>query len=81
MNCNCPRSSYEIKHTPECYDALAAQLATADGYALLLVDSLARRFPAVEGFRPLPDLLGKLTQIDNMTAKLPEGFGQHSESK
>ena len=27
MNCNCPRSSYGIKHTSECYDALAAELA------------------------------------------------------
>lgn len=27
MSCNCPRSSYGIKHTPECYDALTAELA------------------------------------------------------
>lgn len=44
-------------------------------YAFSLVQSLAARFPAVPGFRPLPDLMGKLTQIDNMTAKLREGFG------
>jgi hypothetical protein len=32
MNCNCPRSSYGVKHTSECYDALAAELTdmTAD---------------------------------------------------
>jgi hypothetical protein len=60
------------------YDALAAKLATADGYALLLVNSLARRFPAVTGWQPLPDLMGKLTQIDNMTCKLRDGFGEET---
>lgn len=26
MNCNCPRSSYGIKHTSACYEAHIAQL-------------------------------------------------------
>jgi hypothetical protein len=42
---------------------------TANEYALNIVTSLARRFPAVDGWQPLPDLFGKLTQIDNMTTK------------
>lgn len=26
MTCNCPRSSYGVKHTEQCYDALAEKL-------------------------------------------------------
>ena len=47
----------------------------ANEYALRLVLSLASRFPAVEGFHALPDLYGRLSQIDNMTCRLPPGFG------
>ena len=49
-------------------------------YALRLCLSLASRFPAVEGFHPFPDLYGKLSQIDNMTCKLPLGFGSQSDA-
>jgi hypothetical protein len=47
----------------------------ANEYALRLVLSLAARFPATEGFQALPDLYGRLSQIDNMTCRLPLGFG------
>jgi hypothetical protein len=50
-------------------------------YALMLVKSLAKRFPAVPTWQPLDDLLGKLTQIDNMTAKLANGYGHETEGK
>jgi hypothetical protein len=50
----------------------------ANEYALNIVTSLARRYPVVDGFQPLPDLLGKLTQIDNMTARLPDGYASTS---
>jgi hypothetical protein len=53
----------------------------ANEYALRLVLSLAARFPAVEGFHSFPDLYGRLTQIDNMTASLPVGFGNSGEGK
>ena len=51
----------------------------ANEYALRLVLSLASRFPATEGFQALPDLYGRLSQIDNMTCRLPLGFGNTSE--
>lgn len=44
-------------------------------YALRLVVWLAERFPAVENWQPLPDLIGKLTQIDNMVSRLHHGYG------
>lgn len=62
-------------------DALTAELAAANDYALRLVKSLAQRFPAVEGFQPMPDLYGKLSQIDNMTCKLPHEFGAETPVK
>lgn len=49
-------------------------------YALRLCLSLASRFPAVEGFHPFSDLYGKLSQIDNMTCKLPLGFGSSNDT-
>ena len=55
------------------------QYQTCNEYALRLVLSLASRFPAVEGFHAFPDLYGKLSQIDNMTCKLPLGFGSQGE--
>lgn len=56
-------------------ERLLAEIQRANEYALRLVLSLASRFPATEGFRALPDLDGRLTQIDNMTCRLPLGFG------
>ena len=56
-------------------EAPTATYDACNRYALELVLSLARRFPAVEGFKPYPDLYGKLSQIDNMTCRLPLGFG------
>jgi hypothetical protein len=53
----------------------------ANEYALRLVLSLAARFPAVEGFQALPDLYGRLSQIDNMTCKLPLGFGDDTATE
>lgn len=50
-------------------------------YALTLVKSLAKRFPAVPTWQPLDDLMGKLTQIDNMTAKLADGYGRNTDSE
>lgn len=57
------------------WDNAKANYDVCNQYALTLVLSLARRFPAVDGFQPMPDLYGKLSQIDNMTARLPDGFG------
>ena len=59
----------------------AARYRICNRYAADLVNSLARRFPAVPTWQPLDDLLGKLTQIDNMTAKLPAGYGNSGEVK
>jgi hypothetical protein len=53
------------------------ELNRANEYALMLVTHLAKRFGAVPAWRPLPDLLGKLTQIDNLTA----GMRSRAESE
>ena len=58
-----------------------AELYRANEYALRLVLSLAARFPAVEGFQAFPDLYGRLSQIDNMTCKLPLGFGNDTAAE
>lgn len=60
----------------------AARYRNCNLYAESLVKSLAKRFPAVPTWQPLDDLMGKLTQIDNMTACLHEGYGSkaHVES-
>lgn len=55
---------------------MSEELQRANEYALRLVLSLAARFPATEGFHALPDLYGRLSQIDNMTCRLPLGFGK-----
>jgi hypothetical protein len=65
----------------ERWGAAQSRYDRANEYALNLVIALARKYPAVEGFKPFDDLLGKLTQIDNMTCKLPEGFGDDGEVK
>jgi hypothetical protein len=40
-------------------------------YALTLAEAIHRKhFPEVTQWKPLPDLLGLLTQIDNMTSGL-----------
>jgi hypothetical protein len=57
------------------FEACNPELMRANEYALRIVLSLAARFPAVEGFHALPDLYGRLSQIDNMTCRLPLGFG------
>jgi hypothetical protein len=59
----------------------AARYRACNEYALRLVKSLAKRFPAVPTWQPLDDLLGKLTQIDNMTAKLADGYGRNTGEK
>ena len=58
-----------------------SELQRANEYTLRLVLSLAARFPATEGFHALPDIYGRLSQIDNMTCKLPLGFGNSGEVK
>lgn len=58
----------------------AARYRNCNRYALSIVKSLAKRFPAVPTWQPLDDLMGKLTQIDNMTAKLREGYGNSGEA-
>jgi hypothetical protein len=59
---------------------MSEELQRANEYALRLVLSLAARFPATEGFQALPDLYGRLSQIDNMTCRLPLGFGNSGEA-
>ncbi len=41
------------------------------GYAVRLAQALAARLFPDQAFKPLPTLLGVLTQIDNMTAPAP----------
>ena len=43
---------------------------SADQYALTLLETLVNKFGRPDGWQPLPDLLGKLTQIDNVVAGL-----------
>lgn len=51
--------------------ALEAEVREAKQYALKLAWALHNKhFPAVSGWKPLDDLLGILTQIDNMTSAL-----------
>lgn len=61
-NCNCPRSSYGIKHTPECYDALAAELVAAKRQDELhwrtrksYLDHIAKLEAALRGLLPLAE--------------------------
>jgi hypothetical protein len=46
---------------------LGAELDRVTRYANQLVVALAKDYPAVEGWQPLPDAYGMLMQIDNMT--------------
>ena len=64
-----------VKPLAERWGIAQSRYDRANEYALTLVTALARKYPAVEGFKPFDDLLGKLTQIDNMTCKLREGYG------
>lgn len=41
-----------------------------------LTCALASRFPAVAGWQPLPDAFGMLSQMDNMIAAVPQGYGE-----
>ncbi|HXN96025.1 MAG TPA: hypothetical protein VN879_16085 [Candidatus Acidoferrales bacterium] len=73
MGAECVNDWQKIEH-------LRAEIQRANEYALRLVLTLAARFPAVEGFHALPDLDGRLSQIDNMTCRLPLGFGNSGEA-
>lgn len=84
----CPDGYIEVETTMlapglrDLLQRLQGQMASADAYALMLVTNLAKRYGAVPEWRPLPDLVGKLTQIDNITAGMVmrseiDGGGEH----
>ena len=53
------------------YDALAARLASADIEATSLLMAMVQQWPDVHpDWKPLPDVAGKITQINNMVAGL-----------
>jgi hypothetical protein len=59
-----------VRSEPE-DELLRRELGLARGYALGLAGALHRKhFPEVTEWKALPDLLGLLTQIDNMSASL-----------
>jgi hypothetical protein len=50
------------------------------GYATRLAEAIARKhYPEVPQFRVLPDLMGILTQIDNMTSGLTRAPKESNE--
>ena len=54
-----------------CFDELTNQLELAKALATLLACALQRKhYPEVTQWKPLPNLLGVLSQIDNMTCGL-----------
>jgi hypothetical protein len=48
--------------------ALRERLAEAYQYAKSLSESMAKAWPAVEGWKPLDSLAGVISQIDNMAS-------------
>lgn len=70
-----PDTFLGVSEHPEGSFVFASDYDACNRYALQLVTYLAERFPAVENWKPLPDLMGKLTQIDNMVARLHHGYG------
>lgn len=67
-------------------DALEAKLEEAYQYALHFADAFTmKHFPKNTGWKPFDDLLGLLTQIDNMTtvlqAKLDEAQTELREAR
>ena len=63
-----------------CANQYALSECTALGYATRLAIALhAKHYPEVTQWKPMPDLMGVLTQIDNMTSGLvrPNSAKEH----